>query len=375
MILSIFLVLLSMVIIWRASDGFEDASEYIGRNLTDGVRGATINAIGSSMPELFTTFIGLVMMQNSDGFAFGIGTTAGSAIFNAMIIPAVVIIAVILKKMTTEIVVSRKVILRDGISLIVAEFILIFLVSGNNLYWWHGAILMATYFAYVILLFQTMSKEDNSDDDEEEDEEEEGKDDLPGILQSIFTLDLSNVFIRGKINSVNSWVLLVASMIVIGLSCYVLVDSCEAIAGDLGIAPYFIAVVLASAATSVPDTIISVRDAFDGDYDDAVSNALGSNIFDICFALGFPLFIYTLYFGGIEMNDETLSHISELRGMLLGLTILTFLVFLLNKSLKLIHAVLLLLFYLIFTVYVVSRAYSMEWSQPIAEFFHNLFLR
>lgn len=373
MILSIFLVLLSMVIIWRASDGFEDASEYIGRNLTDGVRGATINAIGSSMPELFTTFIGLVMMQNSDGFAFGIGTTAGSAIFNAMIIPAVVIMAVILKKMTTEIVVSRKVILRDGISLIVAEFILIFLVSGNNLYWWHGAILMATYFAYVILLFQTMSKEDNSE--EEEEDEEEGENDLPSILQSIFTLDLSNVFIRGKINSINSWVLLVASMIVIGLSCYVLVDSCEAIAGDLGIAPYFIAVVLASAATSVPDTIISVRDAFDGDYDDAVSNALGSNIFDICFALGFPLFIYTLYFGGIEMDNETLSHISELRGMLLGLTILTFLVFLLNKSLKLTHAFLLLLFYLIFTIYVVSRAYSMEWSQPIAEFFHNLFLR
>ena len=25
-----------------------------------------------------------------------------------------------------------------------------------------------------------------------------------------------------------------------------------------------------------------------GDYDDAIANAIGSNIFDICFALGFP---------------------------------------------------------------------------------------
>ena len=41
----------AMVVIWRASDGFETASELLGENLSDGVRGATINAIGSSMPE------------------------------------------------------------------------------------------------------------------------------------------------------------------------------------------------------------------------------------------------------------------------------------------------------------------------------------
>ena len=33
-----------------------------------------------------------------------------------------------------------------------------------------------------------------------------------------------------------------------------------------------------------------------GDYDDAVSNAVGSNIFDICVALGLPL-LATLYTG------------------------------------------------------------------------------
>lgn len=372
MILSIFFVLLSMVIIWRASDGFEEASEYIGRNLTDGVRGATINAIGSSMPELFTTFIGLVMLQNSDGFAFGIGTTAGSAIFNAMIIPAVVIIAVIMKRMTSEITVSRKVILRDGLSLIIAELILILLVSGNHLYWWHGALLMLTYFAYVFVLFRTMSDSDSEDNEDEDDQSDQQSPKNP--LKSILTLDLSSLFIRGPINTMNSWILLLSSMVIIGLSCYLLVDACEAIAGGLGIAPYFIAVILASAATSVPDTIISVRDAFDGDYDDAVSNALGSNIFDICFALGFPLFVYSIYFGTIEMNQETLAHISELRGMLLGLTIMTFLVFLLNKSLKMIHAIILLCFYLLFTTYVVGRAYSLEWAEPIAEFFHSLFL-
>jgi len=53
LLLHILAVIFCCIIIWRASDGFERASEYIGRNLKDGVRGATINAIGSSMPELF----------------------------------------------------------------------------------------------------------------------------------------------------------------------------------------------------------------------------------------------------------------------------------------------------------------------------------
>jgi len=129
-LISLLAIVGAMVIIWRASDGFETASEYLGRNLSDGVRGATINAIGSSMPELFTTLFGLILLGHVDNFAFGIGTTAGSAIFNGMIIPAVVIFAVIGFGISKKVNVSKKVILRDGLSLIVAEFILIFLISG-----------------------------------------------------------------------------------------------------------------------------------------------------------------------------------------------------------------------------------------------------
>ena len=54
---ALFAITLAMLIIWRSSDGFEVASGYLGRNLTDGVRGATINAVGSSIPELFLSLI------------------------------------------------------------------------------------------------------------------------------------------------------------------------------------------------------------------------------------------------------------------------------------------------------------------------------
>lgn len=371
MLTSIGIIIISMLVIWKASDGFESASQYIGRNLSDGVRGATINAIGSSMPELFTTFIGLVALKNADGFAFGIGTTAGSAIFNAMIIPAVVIIAVIMKRLTTGVTLSRKVVFRDGLSLIGAELILIFLLSGNTLSWWHGLILMATYGGYIIIVFRTM----NSEVEEEESDEANEEDDIDkSFFRSLITLDLESMFLKNGVNSRSSWILLIVSMLVIGAACAGLVNSCEILATDLGIAPYFIAVILASAATSVPDTIISVRDAFEGEYDDAVANALGSNIFDVCFALGFPLFVYTLAYGDITMNLETIKHVAELRGMLLLLTIATFIVFLVSKTLKIIHGLILISFYVFFTLYVIGRAYEHEWTEPIAAFFQQLFL-
>ena len=148
-IIPILIIVFCCIVIWKASDGFETSSEYLGRNMSEGVRGATINAIASSMPELFTTIFFLWFLKDTEGFSGGIGTTAGSAIFNGMIIPAVVIFAVLYSNASTKIEVSKKVILRDGLSLIIAEAILIILISGKTLMWWHGLVLMLTYGTYI----------------------------------------------------------------------------------------------------------------------------------------------------------------------------------------------------------------------------------
>ena len=49
----------------NSSDGFDIASSYLGRNLSDGVKGATINAISSSMPELLTSIFFLILYISS----------------------------------------------------------------------------------------------------------------------------------------------------------------------------------------------------------------------------------------------------------------------------------------------------------------------
>jgi len=233
------LIFFTCLFIWRACDGFETASEYIGRNLSEGVRGGTINAISSSIPELFTTLIALFVLADKDGFAIGIGTTAGSALFNGMVIPAVCILAVVgmmIKGSVQESVnVSTKVILRDGLFLIAAEFLLIVTLNGSQLAWWQGFILMGFYAVYMVYMLKSMKSSGEKPDDEEE-EDDDDEEEARGPVGKFFywlslgpLLDLESHFIKEKHErqikeeTWNGWPLLLTATFVIGVSCWLLV--------------------------------------------------------------------------------------------------------------------------------------------------------
>jgi cation:H+ antiporter len=344
----------------------------------------------------------LFVLSDRDGFSVGIGTTAGSALFNGMIIPAACIFSVvgfvIAGTKVTSVNVSTKVLLRDGLSLILCEFVLIFLINGKQLHWWQGLILMLMYLAYMIFMLTSMKRGNNEEDDGEEGEEDHDTDESTSLFGTLFywisggpILDLERWFVKDhhreqmKDETWNGWGLLLISTGAIGVSCYLLVIACEWLGTGpanlehpsytlfgktftgLGMPAMFVAVIFASMATSVPDTVISIRDARDGDYDDAVATALGTNIFDICFALGFPLFLFTLIHGPIEMSPEIAQQSGELRLLLLALTIVGFLVYYIGRrgvtsggtryvEMKKGKAVLLLAIYLVFVVYIIGRS-------------------
>ncbi len=392
-LIPLLLIAFCCLIIWRAGDGFMVASEYVGRNLSEGVRGATINAIASSMPEVFTSlFFLFVLQQDGIGFTGGIGTTAGSAIFNSMVIPAVAVLAVISMGLTKNVEVSRKVMMRDGIALIIAEFIFLILISGSTLMWYHGLILMLVYVVYIVYMFATMSRKERDEMLEESHLSEEDFDvdhhSKESLIKAIFTFDLERIFIgKNKIGSSNAWMLLIFSTLSIAAVCFFLVKGCEWIGtgpgsgpgGEesyhlfgmefvgLGIPVMFVALILASAASSFPDTIISMKDAKKGNYDDAISNALGSNIFDVCFALGLPMMIFTLMNGPIEMPDAIVRQSTELRFLLWLLTIAVVIMFISGKYLGKGKSYLLLILYGLFVVYVVGRGTGSELAQSIAD--------
>ncbi len=361
------------------------ASEYVGRNLSEGVRGATINAVASSMPEVFTSLFFLFILMDASGFSGGIGTTAGSAIFNGMVIPAVSVIAVTTMGLAKKIHVSRKVLLRDGIALIIAEFIFLVLISGSSLHWYHGLILMLVYVVYIIYMFTTMSKKEKEEfleegHIEEQEFEDEEREHTP-FLQGLLTFDLERIFLGKKeINDSRAWVLLVFSTLAIAGVCYFLVIACEWLGEEtyevpllgtfdgLNIPVMFVALILASAASSFPDTIISIKDAQRGKYDDAISNALGSNIFDVCFALGFPLFIFTIIKGPIMMPPEIIDLSSELRFLLWILTIVAVIIFTYGKYIGQKKAFLLLTIYFLFVIYIILRGANNPVAEAIADF-------
>lgn len=383
-LIPLILITICCIVIWRAGDGFMTASEYIGRNLSDGVRGATINAVASSMPELFTSLFFLFIMKDAEGFSGGIGTTAGSAIFNSMVIPAVAVLAVVGMGLTKKVQVSKKVMWRDGISLLIAELIFIILISGSLLDWYHGLLLMLVYVVYIVYMFWSMDKkerevlleESHIRDEDFDDEERKQKPFILGLL----TLDLERIFIgRDKITSVNAWAMLIFATLSIAGVCYLLVLACEWIGAAYYTVPFFgefqgldipvmfVALILASAASSFPDTIISIKDAQRGQYDDAISNALGSNIFDICFALGFPLFIFTLLYGPIPMPPEMVDLSSELRFLLWLLTFAVLIIFVIGSYIGRRKAVFLLVLYCLFVLYVIGRGAGNELAQTIAD--------
>jgi cation:H+ antiporter len=349
-LLSLALIVLSSYIIWRSTDGFELASDFLGRRLSQGIKGATINAVASSMPEFLSTFFFLFYLRDADGFSGGIGITGGSAVFNILVIPIAIYFILFFSKGITQIPIEQKTFRRDGIILFFLTAFVAFVVSSESLRWWHGALLTAPYLGYLLYLgfsheritgkgndfsYQPVSRRVGS--------------------KEVIMLDLEKIVLRGKmISTANAWGLLLASVAVMIGGTWLLVYATDELGRQLGIPILFVSVILASAASSIPDTMISIRDAKKGNYEDAFSNALGSNIFDISFALGFPLLVYTLLNGEIKMDQKIISSSADIWVVLFFITGIT--VFMLQKGCclnkkKVIAMVILYLMFLVFIVF------------------------
>ncbi|MDC0554435.1 sodium:calcium antiporter [Flavobacteriaceae bacterium] len=361
-IIPLLLIVFSSIIIWKASDGFDDASSYLGRNLTEGVKGATINAISSSMPELLTSIFFLLFLKDSEGFSGGLGTVVGSAVFNAMVIPALSIIAVIYYGVSKTIEVSKKVIYRDSIALITLQIALIFIIYFQLLNIIGGTILVSLYFIYVIYMITSMKAKSVTSINYSNDIQSI---DVKNRFFSFLKLDFSNALIGNKkINNFRAIILLFISLLFMGGSCLILVWACELIGQNqysvfgfenlrgLDLPISIIAVIIAAAATSVPDTILSVKDALKGNYNDAISNAIGSNVFDIGFALGFPVLMFSILYNPIFLTQSIQEFSLRIMIILLVLTILTFIILISNKKIGLNRGILLLMLYIFFISYI-----------------------
>ena len=317
------------VLISEACDPFADAAQWVGCRfrLPPSVRGATLDAIASSMPELFTGLFFVIvalfgtkgqaeqMIASAEGYGSTIATCAGSSIYNLILIPAVcAIVMSFSRRDRPHIDVSREVVNRDGMWVIVAQIGLLVFLFQPKLEWWMGVVALIAYAVYVFHLYIATQKFRFKLDGGEITEEE------PNGTAAMFFGSC-----QVRLNGYTSAIVLVVSTLVAAIACYLLVDLTNQSAEKLEISPFFVAVILTAAVSSIPDTFMSLGSARRGDDSGAMSNVFGSNIFDICIGMSIPLLVccYLNDWKPIELvgeNGETLSGVVGLRVFLFFLT-------------------------------------------------------
>jgi K+-dependent Na+/Ca+ exchanger-like protein len=285
-------------------------------NLSSDASGATLLAMGSSAPEFFTALIAVLGLAGSGNGDIGTGTIVGSAIFNMLVIVGVAAIFRTIK-------LNWKVVIRDQLFYGLTIILLLFAFWDGHITLIESIIFMATYGIYVFLVINWKKWLKYEDEGLNESVEVKKHSMLKKTTHQAIGLVVPRPHKHPRLYVVS----LVLSVLGIGLLSWLLVRQVIVISEVLNINSTFLALTVVAAGTSVPDMISSVIVAKQGRGDMAVSNAVGSNIFNILFGLSFPWMLAILISKEqvAVSPEDLLSSIYLLAGtIVLTLTLLVF---------------------------------------------------
>lgn len=266
MLVNLIILIIGFVILVKGADLFVDAASSLAENfhLSKMLIALTIVAFGTSAPE-FAVSVKSMISGSGD---IVLGNVIGSNILNILLIlgvssfihPLKVKNATVKKELPITILITTLfiVLLNDK-----------FLsgLKSNMFTRSDGIIILLFFLIFVYYLFTVMRNK-----------VDEVKDEKPKYSLSksiIFTL--------------------------IGIICLILgsnavVDSASSIAKLLGVSERLISLTIIALGTSLPELVTSVVATKKGEYDIAIGNVVGSNIFNIGIVIGIPIVI----FGGIN---------------------------------------------------------------------------
>ena len=163
MLLNVIIIIIATYTTWYTSEFLAKGTEKLGDKLkiNPSVKGATLDAIGSSFPEFCTVIFCLM----AGSFEAGIGAIAGSALFNILIIPSLCVIT------TKDMIIKKVVVYRDGliyISILTLLIITIVLspinIDNNKEHFidgWIGILAIFLYIGYILLLILQSKDQEN----------------------------------------------------------------------------------------------------------------------------------------------------------------------------------------------------------------------
>lgn len=262
--MQILLLIIGFVIIIKASDFLVDASSALALKLRvpKMLIALTIAAFGTCAPEIAISFQSVSAGNGEIAFA----NVVGSCVVNIFLIIG-------LASFIRPIKVKHATIKKELpiLAIITSVFAVLMLdsifnpLNSDTFSRSDGLILLLLFGLFVIYLVQLLFKK--SDYSEEE---------------------VSKI----KYNPALAIIIIVVSIILIIYSSDLIVSAATKIATRLHISEKLITMFAIVIGTSLPEMVMTVTSAKKGEFDIAIGNIIGTNIFNICIVLGLPVIIY-----------------------------------------------------------------------------------
>ena len=314
MILNILLLILGFVILIKGADVFVDGASSVAGNfkVSKMLIGLTIVAFGTSAPELAVS-IKSILSHNYD---IVFGNVIGSNILNILLILGV-------SSMFHSLNVKNNTVRKElPITMLITTLFVVLLSDKvfnkgfQDAFTRSDGIVVLLFFSIFIYYLISLARHKIDDDSNEEY--------LPLWKACIYTI---------------------GGIVAIVIGSNFVVDNAASIASTLGVSEKMISLTIIALGTSLPELVTSVTATRKGEYDIAIGNVVGSNIFNIGMVIGIPVSI----FGGI--NQINFNPIDLL--VLLGSSILLFFYSYNDNKISKVEGSSFLLIFIVYYTYVV----------------------
>ena len=269
LIFSAFLLLVGFVLLIKGADVFVDGSSDTARKfkVPKMLIGLTIVSFGTSAPELAVS-IQSILAGKGDIL---LGNVIGSNILNILLILGVsaMVGALHVKTATVRKEIPVLALMTLGFVAVLSDKL--FGLSENLFTRQDGVILLLFFGIFIYYLFGMLNRKSNNVEEEDEGE---------------------------PVNLAKSIAMIVFGLLAVVLGSDLVVRGASDIAANFGVSQRLISLTIVALGTSLPELVTSVIATKKGEYDIAIGNIVGSNIFNIGIVAGLPVAILGGVAGG-----------------------------------------------------------------------------
>lgn len=263
-------VIVAFVLIIYGGNFFVDSAIWMAKvtHIPSMIIGATIVSIGTTLPEVFTSYMAAGMGQTT----MAVGNALGSVLCNFALIFGITLCAY-------STFVDKSQFIQKFVILSFSIVLLIVFALDSNIAIWEGIILFALFALFMTLNIVDAVKKMKSGDNKADEDEDDYKSKKPIIMIALFFVGAAGIAFGANL----------------------MIDSVSALASQAGISEQVISLTVVALGTSLPELITTITSIKKNNTEISMGNILGANVLNSTLILGGS----TLIAGGIAIpaND------------------------------------------------------------------------